>query len=255
MTEEEAARLLAAADDDPVLAAWSSVIWDLDVHNIGEVSSWDAWDAFERLYSFDLITEVQYDCTSQQRFISGRPTWDQYQRVYHRMKQPLFERTKEPPMSKKPSLGNPFASSSSLVTKDRDTALSAGREAAALPSRHASPGLQPFSSSREISSPSPMMLDPVPRGTSRVGLPCNDPHGTAVQVGPHELRFELRCLNDGCGAEPLRMMESGGDRVGPDQLPGGSVSVVQVILHAKCPNCGAAYHVSAGRTVTEDNFR
>ena len=47
----------------------------------------------------------------------------------------------------------------------------------------------------------------------------------------------------------------GGQVVGPDDLPGGSVSVVDTIFHAHCDHCGRVWHFSVGMVVTPDMAR
>lgn len=261
MTKTQALRLLVAAHDDPVLAAWASVVHEYKMPASCDVSPYEHWEAFQEFFSYGLITSVQYNSTDTKRiFFSGhKPPAIEVQRVLDALRilpdyQPL-----EPPMSKTKLPDNPFATSTMLTARDSG-GLAAGHKAAELPARQSPSMLNPFADARETL---PKSKDPIPMEafSPRRGLACQDPKGVSVaHVGSQSIRVGVQCYGTSENPHPgehVDMMVDDGHAIGPDDLPGGQVSVIEAIFHGKCPNpdCGMVLHCSAGKTIPQEAFR
>lgn len=253
MNKTQALRLLVAAHDDPVLAAWAAVIDEYKASPECDVSPYEHWEAYQEFFSHGLITSTQYDGTDARRvFFSGRkPPAGEIQRVLNNLKFLPERQPQEPPVSKTKLPDNPFASSSSLVARDSGNgSLVNGHHAGELPARQAAAALNPFAGAREAL---PKSKDPIameafaPRGN----LACREPNPDRVaRIGSHEIEADLRC----CG-ERVEMIVDGGQAIGPDDLPGGQVSVIDAIFHGKCQTCNTIWHCSAGKTIPQEAFR
>lgn len=243
MNLAKAINLLVAAKEDPVLAAWAFMIVELEATPSPDcVSPYDAWDAYQQLYGLGLIDHSAFHRTDPERAFfarSAQPAWGAVQSVLQTL-EALTSDPKEPPMSK--SIGNPFEQSEAIVTREsaRAPAIPASRSSAPLSpfgAPAAAPLGNPFSTSvRPIEAPpsNPFSLGtPMP---PKSGLPCNNP-SAAMFVEP-----DMYCCRT-----KLEMANDGGQVIGPDDLPGNQVSVVDAIFHGICPHCQRVWHVSVGQ--------
>lgn len=251
MTKIEALRLLIAASDDPVLAAWAAVIHEHKMPPDCDVSPYDYLEAYQTFFSHGLITSVQYDNTDTSRiFFSGRrPPAREVQRVLDNLRILPEHQPLEPPRMKTKLPENPFASSTTLTARDSGSLVNGGRAAAELPARQAAAALNPFSNSREVlpKNKEAISLGDLPsRAVQRIG-PKDE---QIAQIGEHAIEADVRC----CGRR-LEMVVDGGQVIGPDDMPGGQVSVIDAVFHGRCAECQTVWHCSAGKTIPQEAFR
>lgn len=262
MNLAKAINLMVAARDDAILAAWVYMITDQAVHAVTDLSPYDAWDAYQRLYDLGLVEATAFHRTDPERAFfahAATPSWSAIQGVISRYDTNL----KEPPPMSKPRVTNPFATP--------DTALATSREerAPALPSSRgamplspfgtaAPPSLNPFGASaalppdgmvaaRRLRNDVGPMFVPAGSPGDPNALPCRDPMGRSDQAW---IIPEVYCCK-----QRLQMAGDGAERVGPDDLPGGAVSVIDAIFHAHCPHCGSVWHLSVGSAIHPDAMR
>ena len=60
MNLAKAINLMVAARDDAILAAWVYMITDQAVHAVTDLSPYDAWDAYQRLYDLGLVEATAF---------------------------------------------------------------------------------------------------------------------------------------------------------------------------------------------------
>jgi len=246
MNLAKAINLLVAAKEDPVLAAWAFMLVELEATPGQDgVSPYDAWDAYQQLYDLGLIDPSTFHRTDPERAFfarSAQPVWGAVESVLHAFHS-INHDLKEPPMSK--SIGNPFEQSEAIVTREtRAPAVPAARSSAPLsPFGGAAPAPlgNPFSTAvRPIEAPPSNPFGGLGAPIQpKAGLPCNDPNGS---LAGRFVEPDMYCCR-----QKLEMANDGGQVIGPDDLPGNQVSVVDAIFHGVCPHCQTVWHVSAGQ--------
>lgn len=244
MNLAKAINLLVAAKEDPVLAAWAFMLVELEATPGPEgVSPYDAWDAYQQLYGLGLIDHSAFHRTDPERAFfsrSAQPAWGAVESVLHAFHSISHE---EPPVMSK--IGNPFEKSEAIATREapRAPAVPAPRSSAPLSpfaSQAPAPLGNPFSTSvRPIEAPASNPFGglgaPMP---AKTGLPCNNPNTSTRMVVEPDMY---------CCRQKLQMANDGGQVIGPDDLPGNQVSVVDAIFHGICPHCQSVWHVSVGQ--------
>jgi hypothetical protein len=245
MNLAKAINLLVAAKEDPVLAAWAFMLVELKATPGPDgVSPYDAWDAYQQLYDLGLIDHSAFHRTDPERAFfarSAQPAWGAVESVLHAFHAISHE---EPPVMSK--IGNPFEQSEAIVTRDaaRAPAIPAPRSSAPLSpfgGQAAAPLGNPFSTSvRPIEAPASNPFGGLGATMpAKTGLPCNSPNGsTSSQFYEPEVY---------CCRKRVEMANDGGQVIGPDDLPGNQVSVVDAIFHGICPECNAVLHMSVGK--------
>jgi hypothetical protein len=258
-------RLLTAANEDPVLASWAAVIHQYGASANSDVSPYEHWEAFQELFSYGLITSHQYDNTDASRvFFSGRrPPWGEIQRVLDVLRACPGATPTEPQVSKNRLSDNPFDLGPSTAIEPRsrgDNAL-AGRRGHELPERQTT-GLDMFSNEpaalRGRSDGGPMDAPFALGGdqfSSRGRLPCTSTETSVAKFEGSEIRLRLECHNPGCNGEQVNLGVDNSQVIGPDEIPGGQVSLIDAIFCGTCKRCNTQYHCSAGRNVPQDAFR
>jgi hypothetical protein len=249
MNKVEALRLLVAAQDDPVVAAWASVVHEHRMPPESDVSPYDHLNAFQEIYGHGLITAYQYNETDTRRiFFSGRrPMTDQIQRVLDNLRLLPERAAMEPIMSKTKFPDSPFADTNALTAKGGAAIAGTGSRTALPPTTSRAP-LNPFAPSREVTAPTKQSLEPFPK---RQSLACRDGErelANGVAMGDIDLRIF-------CCGKQLAMVIADMQADGPDSLPGGQVAVIDRVLHGSCDVCQREHHHSVGEVVEHDRFR
>lgn len=247
MNLAKAIDLMIAAKEDPVLAAWTFMILEMETSpNPDSVSPYDAWDAYQKLYDLGLVTTDVFRRTDpEQTFFanSAKPAWGAVASVLYAYTS-LKTNLKEPPMSKN-RIANPFEQSEAIVTRETIApTIPASRNNVQLPFAGAAPGgalSNPFSTTiRPIESP-PSPFGNLGSPKAPMGkLPSNKGPINDMTVEP-----EMYC----CGKR-LEMANDGGQVIGPDDLPGNQgVSVIDAIFHGICSDCQRVWHTSVGQII------
>jgi len=258
LNRAHALRLIVAAGDDAVLAAWAAVVCEHRMPATSDISPYDALDNYQEFFSLGLITTANYDEAIRLRSFSAgvHPAAERIQDVLHNVLFLCPEHKPEEPMSK----NNPFShiDAPALTTREnnspglatsRSPAPSLSGRGGGVPlagSNSGAPPLVPFTPSREVlpPTPSPGLGMQAPQGRN---LPCTDPG-----AGEDGLRPRMFCGE--CDTQ-LTLKQDGSQGLGPDDMPGGNVSVMEVIWYAEC-GCGLIYHCSAGRRdIPHEAFR
>lgn len=251
MNLTEAMRLLIAAQDDPVLAAWAAVVHEYRMAPMCDVSPYDHLAAFQELFSHGLITPHQYNLTDTRRiFFSGRrPSATEVQRVLDNLRRLPEPPAMEPSMAKSKFPSNPFGETA-LVAKENNGAVA--QRATMLPSTTAAVPLNPFAPSREILPPNKQpLLDPF-GSPAPSGLVCRDT--AKLRGGAKDLMGDIDVQCFCCGVQ-LTMEVADMQAEGPDVIPGEHIGIVDLVLFGVCTKCNKEHHHSVAANVEHDRFR
>lgn len=243
MNGDDAWRFMSAADHDPVLASWALVY---HYHNMiaADASPHEAWEAFQDLYNYDLVSSRQYNGAAA-TFFSLSPSNSEIQGVLSRVDfSCILTEQKDHSMSK---LGNPFSEeSSALVSKPSEKAMS-------LPSRQSTALGNPFSDNTQT-------LPEVRRSRNggdlfgareAGGLSCQTPVPISDELND-EFPFELSCTGmpgnkhspELLSMERIQRMDHDGDGDGQTN-PELTLDVFQ----GTCPKCSLLHHNSIGQMI------
>ena len=264
MNLAKAVHLLAAAKEDPVLAAWTFMILELEVSPAPDtLSPEDAWDAYQKFYDLGLVSTAHFRRIDPERTFfahSAKPSWGSIQSVLST----YASIGKEPPPMTKHRIQNPFAQpdDTALASREPTSATVPPVRSVGLPRApfgNIVPGLQQSNPFSKLGLGEARQLDQQLRSggtpfstrerSDDGGLPCRETQA-AVVIGGRTFEPEIYCCS-----KKLEMMSDGGQVVGPDDLPGNSVSVIDAIFHAHCPHCQRVWHVSVGETISQDSVR
>ena len=252
MNHAHALRLIVAAEDDAVLAAWAAVVLEHRMPAHSEISPYDAWEAYQEFFALGAILGDDYDATDIKRafFSGGCPPTSQIQDVLHNVLFLCPEHEPEESMSKSNPFNNP--GESALSARNDRQSIAPSRSATPLPggmttgaplpggNGGGAPLVTPFSREREI-MPANKTPDLGLHHRERRNLPCADPGG-----GEDRIRPTVFCGE--CG-EKLDLKLDGSQGLGPDDQPGGNVSVMEAVWYQKCETCQITYHCSVGRAI------
>jgi hypothetical protein len=254
MNKIDALRILVAAQDDPVLAAWAAVAHEHKVSPMTDISPYEYWEAYQAFFAHGLITSAQFDgIDAKQVFFSGRrPPVQDIMRVLSNLRILPEHHHQEPPMSKTRLPDNPFATNgngTALAERDRGGLAQRGN-GNALPSRQSNAmPLNPFSSPEAL--PQAKGSIPLEGFSGRKGtLPCRDDSKLPSAGAFRDVDLQIIC----CGKE-LEMDVADMHAEGPDSIPGGQISVVDRVLHGTCTKCNREHHHSVGEVVAHDQYR
>ena len=258
MNQTVALQLMAAANDDPVLASWAAVVHQYNMSSSCDVSPYEHWEAYQELFAYGLISAGQYNNTDATRvFFSGRRLpWGEIQRVLDVIRDGLGSTPMEPHVSKTRLSANPFDDNTTAIEPTgRSGNTLAERRSAALPERQTlgldmfAPALVAMPAARETRG----IESPFAASSSR--LACTDNGPSVARFNGHTLKLRLECHNEGCNGEQVELSIDNGQAIGPDDLPGGQIELIDAIFCGKCKICLTQYHCSAGRNVSHDRFR
>lgn len=251
MNKSDALRILIAAEDDPVLASWAAVAHEHKHVGDSDISPYEFWEAFQKMFDYGLISPDQFNRTDpRQAFFSGKRFSDgAIQRVLHNLKL-LPERSQQEPVTMSSSkIGNPFGNDNALVARG-STAIN-GRNGHGPPLPAARQSLEidsPLATRDALADRRSLDLAAFsPQVPSQInGLPCHDPAPPKRRLGQgSDLgRFGVTCV---CG-DPISMdIDDMIGAEGPDDaIPGGQVAILARVMHGTCRRCGITCHASIG---------
>lgn len=254
MNLAKAIHLLVAAKEDAVLAAWAFMVTEFDVAPTCDISPYDAWDSYQRFYDLGLVTEDDFRRLDPERAFfarSAKPSRDSIQGLLYTFNAIC----KEPPTMSKSTSQNPFERTDTAIAPRESTSPTVPVSRAAMPlsSFGQATSMNPFGAAPAMAEG----MVPARRLRNDVG-PMFAPQGS-----PADPASGLPCRDSSASWDPevyccrtkLKTASDGGQVVGPDDLPGGSVSVIDTIFHAHCAHCGRVWHFSVGMVVTPDMAR
>lgn len=254
MNSVDARRFMLAAKDDAILAAWTSVFHEHRMITAFQASPYEAWDAYQDLYNYDLVTAEEFNCASWRSFSSSQPPISEIQNALDNLEFLCPEQhLKEIAMKNNT---NPFATTeNSLATREErkpSPAPLAGRQAGALSN--------PFAASNEIAAPPRRggelglgAFGGAPSTPIATGLACQSPaEMPAVECdGP-----EMWCSGPFGAPHPRTQILLVEDKPhGMDGEPEISGELLMTIFSGTCESCGLIYHTSASRMADPGAFR
>lgn len=237
-----ALRMLIAAGDDPILAAWASVIYEHRMPANSEVSPYDHLEAFQSIFTYGFISSCEYnDVDEKKTFFSGRtPRSSDVETVLTNLKLiPGMEESMSDPKTI-----NAFKDKSALTTLKPNREL-AGREPRGLGQRKQVPaGIQAFSPTREVfpQSRQPQQIEAFKGNTElqkgpSYPLGCTSPD-PMMSTG---LTPEVKC----CGYQ-IELTDEGGDMY-DEQLENDENPFVEFTFHGTCSHCDSRYHFAVAK--------
>lgn len=251
-----ALRLLAAAKDDAVLAAWAAVF---DEHKMApecDVSPYDCWEVLQEFLSSGVLSPFEYNSVNlKASFFNGsRPSTGQIQEVlgrlqYLRSNQPLEKEfsvsSAKPPMAA-------FSNESALSTRSE---LSPAPQHSALRAPRSNPGLEAFQPSREISAPNsrhiamPGKMAAFGEPEVRPSLPCRKVDADLYR-GVGDFNVQMFCCN-----QEMIIQDLSEDEPYEGELEDGTEGVLhEFLFHCYCQSCGKRFHISAAAKVPDQGY-
>ena len=234
MTPQEARRLLVAAKDDPVVAAWAAVLHEHKAAAPTDVSPYEAWDAFQALYDAGVVTTHDFD-TQQGVFFERPPSRNQIESALTNlhilpepdaledmMKKDLFSKIKE-----SNALQKAPPTSTGLGAPMQRQPLSAPivRQPLGRPMTSPPPGVPGRKSG--------LQFGPPPAATG--GLPCVT-GDTSI-----ELKAVMPCARLGCNGQ-VRLVDLGPIGISETEIAAlsdnGDVRLFKSFYGAECEACG-----------------
>jgi len=228
MRQAQAQRILVAAQDNAVLAAWASVVYDFNLPSTVEVSPYDAWEAYQELFDKGLVSSDAFDRTDvKQRFFTKQPDPHEIQEVLDKL--PLLN-AEEPQMPKMPA--NPFA-----LTKPTAAEVAPHK---AAPSKAMSPfAREVMPASKQPSAlVNPMGNRAITSPVQMTGLPCTTP-------SENTLRPKMQCGR--CGRHLDLVVDDAHAEVAKSD-PTGSAGLLEVVWYSECKPCSLVYYCSVGQS-------
>lgn len=236
MTPSAALRILIAAGDDPVLAAWASVVHEHRMPANTEVAPYDHLEAFQSIYSYGFIGSCEYNQVDEKKaFFSGNtPASSDVQTVLNNL-QILPERLEE--MPNKPKFGA-FKNQAALAPIVPNRGLS-NQARVPLPGVPHQSNIQAFAPAPPVQAfqrqqamnlgPNVAPMAPMPHPQGQQGLPCATPD-PMMQTG---LDVQHWC----CGVKSDHV-DVGGDYHEGDSTEDGN-PFIEFSYHTTCHICGA----------------
>lgn len=266
MSRDDLVRLLRAADDDAILAAWVKVLTDYNVESHFDVPPHEHWEAFQELFSCELLSTLQFESVDmKQEFFAGRrPRQADVQNVLDNARawnkpcsteiQMSKQNTQIETLVRKKTARNFSVDTEvkmmSLQRKKVPNMLSMDTEAKRLSFQNKKTrSLTAFKSNQKELAP--VKEDRMVKARrDLVSLECNRGVDAGVYVGGMDINGHISC----CGKQ-LKTMEEGGDIITQEDLPSsGEYALLEYMFHAECTNCKSVYHVTCGKPVPRDNY-
>ena len=254
MNESEAWQLMLAAEHNPVLASWAAVSLEHGVVRVSDISSMDAWAAYQELYNLDLVSSHDYNNESE-HFFSKTPTTAEVQGVLSAILPVGSEHHyKEMNMSTNNDL-DPFAPTNNAIAR-RSTPSNGQLQTRA--SQAADPfAIAPTQQSRHRDDDRALdMFAPSPGG-----LPCHD-----VDPGSNESTYgtvdgelfkpDVRCSGTRENPHPPEQIQMTGiEEHGSDGNRGLGSSLAMAVFEGVCRTCTMLHHATASKMQDPGAFR
>lgn len=237
MRAQEARRVLIAAQDDPVVAAWTWVLHEHKVAAPTEVSPYEAWDAFQALHDAGVVPTDIFDA-QQGSFFNRRPPQGQLESALTNLRilpeVDALEDTTVKDLFKKPKDNN----SLEKTTPQTSTLGSPLRKGTLGPpiSRPmvSSPSFRPPGVSAPAAQKGISFGARVSEGSA---LPCVSNGGGGIP-----LKESWPCIRRGC-QQQVTVRDCGLIDIAENEIAAlagnGSIQMSQSAIELMCPDCGA----------------
>ena len=246
-------RLLAAANDDAVLAAWAAVF---DEHKMApecDVSPYDCWEVLQEFLSSGVLSPLEYNSVNlKAAFFNGtRPTTGQihdvlsrlrYLRANHSIHQEHPVSTAKPPMAA-------FTTQSAIVPTERARELES-RPTSMLGAQGARPMISAFQQRQEsFAAPLDFRAFAEPQRQADAVLPCRKVDANLYR-GEGVADCQIFCCRTEIDLIPEDENIIDEDDVGD----GGGYDLHEMMFHGQCKACGAMHHHSMSRPTPKVNY-
>ena len=248
----DARRLMVAADENPVLAAWAAVFYQHGVVCITDSYPYEAWEAYQCLYNHDLVTVAEFNYYTERSFLKQAPSAGDIQDVISRFDETCNEHHyQEIQMSNN---SNPFADDTSIAPRRKEQGVERRHLSGANRRQELS---NPFSEERSIAPSRPRggeLAQDIfaPPDHQSTGLAChNDGNQSPVTTLNGEgYQPDVRC---GKCHQQVAMVEV--EFLGSDGNGNLDSELVLAVFEGVCVNCGFIHHQSVGRQADPGAFR
>jgi len=247
MNEASACRLLVAAGDDPVLAAWVSVIHENRMPAHTEVTPYDHLEAFQSLFAYGYLSSREYNSVNEKKtFFSGRtPLSSDVQGVLDNLHTlPVGEQGFE---TMKKQGFDAFRNQSAIAPARQQNGLAPAPSRVQLNQSAQQSVIQAFAprapvgimQQNSVQIPSPAMGN-IP--SQPQGLQCSTPDPMMMT----SLNAQLTC----CGV-PVQLRDVGGDS---HEGGVGEQPFIEYAFDASCDMCGTDFCIGASKPYPRGSF-
>src|SRR6266542_3226680 len=252
MTEARARLYLAAACDDPLVAAWISI---LDQHRLpprAEIARFDWQDAFADLFNLGFVPDEFFNAVDFKHDLNAlTPSAYAIDRALGRLVDVRAQAALETIRMDK---FDPFADSNALTLRDAEPRRSLTRHEELTPLAPRKPPLFDMLPAGPRSAPSLAPIAPSPRlngfapaadgrrPSGRTGLPCQEVEDN--EDGPGDPRSYIQGFDIHfycCGNEVPLNYENGEET--PEQDTNGERVMVEFVFYGTCPTCESHKHI------------
>jgi hypothetical protein len=253
MNTSSALRLLAAANDDAVLAAWAAVFDEHKMSPEADVSPYDCWEMLQGFLSSGVLSTLEYDSVNlKTAFFNGsRPTTGAIQLVLSRLNylRANHEIHQEHPMSNAKPPMSAFSNEAALATREQ-TGLSSGPRPSSLAARPSALGLSSPFRSQQTSFAAPMDFKAISEPhRERQNLECRK-----VDANLYRGNGTVNCQVSCCDV-PVSLIEEDANIVDEEDVgDGGGYDMHEYMFHGQCQSCGAMHHHSMSRPTPKENY-
>jgi hypothetical protein len=252
-------RLLAAANDDAVLAAWAAVFDEHKMSPECDVSPYDCWEVLQEFLSSGVLSPLEYNSVNlKAAFFNGtRPSTGQIQEVLGRLKFLRANQSfdKEFPVSNARPPMAAFTNESALVTRE-ERGLPSAPQRNGIGGPRPNPGLAAFQPQREVMAPqsframgeAPAIQAFAPQ-QEKAALPCRKVDANLYR-GVGEFNIQMFCCN-----QEMIIQDLSEDEPYDGELEDGTEGVLhEFMFHTYCQSCGARFHTSMARRVPDQGY-
>lgn len=267
MNTSAALRLLAAANDDAVLASWAAVF---DEHKMApecDVSPYDCWEVLQEFLSSGVLSPFEYNSVDMKKafFNGSRPTTGEIQDVLNRLRylRSHQDLKQENPVSNARPPMSAFSNESALVTNKESTGLPAGPRHAALAGQRPNPGLAAFQPRQESFAPPPTFqafADPQRRESLAMAqeqrqdpLTCRKVDAKMYQGMNGQIDVRITCAS-GHPPMEIEILSDDEDIIDGDEMGDAEYAMHEYMFHGECKACGALFHNSMSRPIPKANY-
>ena len=249
----DAQRLMAAADENPVLAAWAAIFYQHGVVCITDSYPYEAWEAYQCFYNHDFVTAAEFNYNDERSFLRQTPSAGDIQDVIARFDETCDEHYyQEIQMPNNDS--NPFADDNAIAPRRQEQGVARRQVAGATRRQELS---NPFEEDRSIAPSRPRggeLAQNIFSSTDQQspGLAChNDGNQSPVStLGGETYQPDVRC---GKCHKQVAMVEV--QFLGSDGNGSLDSELVLALFEGVCVTCGFIHHQSVGRQADPGAFR
>jgi len=235
-------RLLAASNDDVVLASWAAVFDEYKMSPECDVSPYDCWEVLQWFISSGALLPAEYNGIDAKRafFAGGRPTNRDIQTVLDRLAYLRSNReiNQEPPMPSAPRQFNAFSADTAIAKRDEALPASPRQGSTLDPSTSKPTSFAAFQASNTAPA---RQFDAIAKPPT-AKLPCREP-STATLAGP-DLDVQMYCCR-----QQISLIPDDEDIVDGEVIDGEEYEMHEYVFHGECRKCGAIFHSSMAKSI------